>query len=89
MNKVGENFENRVKNKEKKEQEFNMIIEKFREYQNFEDENLISNRIKLLIKNMFANKESGWKKTKDINESGPKTKAEVQGEVQDKYEKER
>ena len=30
---------------------------------------------------MFYNRETGWKKTNDINESGPKTKAEVQGEV--------
>jgi hypothetical protein len=32
MNKVGENFENRVKNKDKKEHEFNTIVAKFQEY---------------------------------------------------------
>lgn len=48
----------------------------------------ISNRIKLLIKNMFDNKESGWQKTKDKNDGGPKTKQEVQNEVKEKYEKE-
>lgn len=53
------------------------------------ENNKISNRVKLLIKNLFANKESGWSKTKDINEGGPKTKAEVQNDVLDKYEKER
>jgi hypothetical protein len=38
------------------------------------DETKISNRIKLLIKNMFTNRESGWSKTAEINEGGPKTK---------------
>jgi hypothetical protein len=37
---------------------------------------------------MFSNKESGWLKTKDINESGPKTKSQVQKEVEDKMMKE-
>lgn len=42
----------------------------------------ISNRIKILIKNMFTNAASGWEKTKKLNETGPKTKADVQKEVQ-------
>ena len=51
---------------------------------NHENETLVSNRVKLLIKNMFANKDSGWQKTKDINDSGPKTKIQVQREVEEK-----
>jgi len=30
---------------------------------------------------MFTNKDSGWKKTKDINDNGPKTKAQVSNDV--------
>lgn len=32
------------------------------------EETIISNRLKLLIKNMFANKDSGWAKSKEIND---------------------
>lgn len=38
-------------------------------------ENNISNRVKILIKNLFSNKESNWEKTKQLNEGGPQTKA--------------
>ena len=89
MNKVGQNFEERSLKTEKKKQDFDDIIKKFKEYENLKDETLITNRIKYLIKNMFTNKESGWSKTKDLNEGGPKTKAEVQNEVQEKYESEK
>ena len=47
----------------------------------------VSNRVKLLIKNMFANQKSGWQKTKDLNEAGPKTKAEIQQEMAQKQQK--
>jgi len=40
-----------------------------------------SNRVKMLIKNMFNNKETGWKRTEEMNKGGPKTKAEVENEV--------
>lgn len=96
MNKVGQNFEERSNAKKKKDgeensslQNFNSIINKFTELMNGPDETILSNRVKLLIKNMFANRTSGWAKTKDLNEGGPKTKSQVAGEVQDKYEKER
>jgi len=52
-----------------------------------DDELVISNRVKLLIKNMFSNKDSGWLKTQDLNK-GPKTKSQVQKEVEDKFLKE-
>ncbi len=66
------------------------IIDKFRELESLPEENTtVSKRIKMLIKNMFANRDSGWSKTKDLNEGGPKTKAEVQNDVQKKYERER
>jgi len=31
----------------------------------------------MLIKNMFGNKEGGWKRTEELNKGGPKTIAEV------------
>jgi hypothetical protein len=43
-------------------------MDKFSEYMNdLSPDSLVSNRVKLLIKNMFANKEEGWKKTRDLN----------------------
>ncbi len=42
----------------------------------------------MLIINMFNNKETGWKKTEELNKGGPKTKQEVVNEVQDKLNKE-
>lgn len=93
MNKVGETFEQRSSSKKKaagESESFVQIMNKFEEIMNLpDDSDQISKRMKLLIKNMFTNKESGWAKTKDLNEGGPKTKAEVQSEVTEKYEKER
>lgn len=37
---------------------------------------------------MFENKDSGWLKTKDQNDSGPKTKAQVGMEIKEKYDRE-
>lgn len=78
MNKVGETFEQRSSNKKKApgdSESFIQILNKFEEIMNLPDESdQITKRIKLLIKNMFTNKESGWAKTKDLNEGGPKTK---------------
>jgi len=94
MNKVGQVFEDNAKKQaeEKKKDEsiknFNRIFNRFDELQNMPEETVISNRIKLLIKNMFTNKENKWQKTKDINESGPKTKKQVQREVEEKHLKE-
>ena len=94
MNKVGEDFEQRSKKVKAKTQKsaedaFALIVDQFAKLMNREDETLITNRIKYLIKNMFANKASGWEKTKDLNEGGPKTKAQVQSDVQHKYDKEK
>ena len=48
---------------------------KFREIESLKDETLISNRIKILIKNMFTNRANGWDKEKDQQE--PMSKEEV------------
>ena len=55
---------------------------------NFPDEKTISNRIKILIKNMFSNRETGWAKSAEMNKGGPKTKIEIQQEVEKKYKDE-
>jgi hypothetical protein len=54
----------------------------------FQDEKVISNRIKILIKNMFSNKEDGWSKSAEINKGGPKKKIDIQKEVEKKYKDE-
>ena len=48
----------------------------------------ISTRVKLLIKNMFSNKDSNWEKTKELNDAGPKTKLEVKREMEEKMKAE-
>jgi hypothetical protein len=37
---------------------------------------------------MFANKESGWLRTQEINEAGPKTKKDVRNEMAAKQQAE-
>jgi len=66
MNKVGANFQQNVdsakdKKKEEKLKNFNKIFDRFTDLS--KDDSVISNRVKLLIKNMFSNKKSGWLKT--------------------------
>lgn len=79
MNKVGQTFEQNVKNagdrkKDDKKKYFSEILNRFEVLVSAEDDDVISKRVKLLIKNMFSNKDSGWLKTQDINK-GPKTKS--------------
>lgn len=95
MNKVGQTFEQNVKNagekknkdKKDKAENFKKIFDKFVELVKDDNDDQASNRVRLLIKNMFSNRESGWLKTQDINQ-GPKTKSQVQKEVEDKLLKE-
>jgi len=66
MNKVGVNFQQNVdsakdKKKEEKLKNFNKIFNRFTDLS--QDDSVISNRVRLLIKNMFSNKKSGWLKT--------------------------
>jgi hypothetical protein len=42
-----------------------------------EENTEVSLRVKLLIKNMFANRESGWAKAKSKGEQGPMKLAEL------------
>ena len=49
----------------------------------------ISNRIKVLIKNMFDDRQNNWEKCKKKNDAGPKKIAEVRQEVEALYDAER
>lgn len=62
--------------KDDKKKYFNEILSRFDVLVQTEGDDVISNRVKLLIKNMFSNKDSGWLKTQDLNK-GPKTKSQV------------
>ena len=83
MNKIGQAYDTkRGKGKsEEKAEERQNVFNRFAEL--IEDsETRIENRVKILIKNMFSNRDSGWKKTEKKNEGGPKTKEEVRDEMQ-------
>lgn len=45
--------------------------------------NCVSLRIKILIKNMFDNKDSGWKKTKEESKIQKKDEVEKQVKLKD------
>lgn len=49
----------------------------------------ISNRIKILIKNMFDDRSNNWERCKKKNDAGPKKVAEVRQEVEALYDEER
>lgn len=49
----------------------------------------ISNRIKILIKNMFDDRQNKWERCRKKNEAGPKKVAEVRQEVEAQYDEER
>ena len=66
MDKVGQSFEENSKRKQKTEK-FDEIFARFETLMNLPDvaddpkvEVVLSRRVKLLIKNMFSNRESGW-----------------------------
>lgn len=92
MNKVGQAYEANIKatkkNQQEKQDKLEVILNKFRELETLPEEDLITNRTKMLIKNMFDNKSKNWKKTEE-SQKGPTTKAEVAASVQNKYEAER
>lgn len=46
----------------------------------------ISNRIKMIMRNMFEDYNNGWELSKKKNEEGPKKIAEVREEVAEKFE---
>lgn len=88
MNKIGFYIESKTNEGSSKERAeklgkpINEIFERFGALEAFEEQdsrNRASNRIKILIKNLFDNKKSGWAKTKE--EKKIQTKAEVEKAV--------
>lgn len=73
MNKVGYKFEEQSKSTSSKkgsanQDSFDAIMKEFKVIEEKKDgEGPITNRIKILIKNMFTNSEAGWEKTNKIN----------------------
>jgi hypothetical protein len=93
MNKVGQAYEENVKRAGVKKQDeqqrgYQQIMDRFKEVMDYPDETIISNRIKILVKNMFSNRDDGWSKSAEINKGGPKKKIEIQQEVENKYKAE-
>jgi len=95
MNKAGQQYEQNIQgtkkdeDKKNKQAKFDLICNRFKEIENSEGDTMgVANRVKMLIKNMFNNKETGWKRTEELNKGGPKTKAEVEDEVAAKLNKE-
>lgn len=94
MDKIGSVLDDNVRKSQKDEKiaSLKKVFDRFDDLQDTKDvapQNCISNRVKLLIKNMFANRESGWQRTKDLNKAGPKTKKEVHEEMEEKQNRER
>jgi len=91
IEKVGPGIEERVKSEKKTFtlDDYNKILNDFKVAKDMTEveegcTHLPSNRIQMLIKNMFENKEHGWKKTKDKTEL--KTKEEIERQELKKVE---
>jgi hypothetical protein len=91
INKVGLILEQQYSEEKSKKgnsdfvQRFEGLMERFQTIQSDPKVN-VSQRMRLITKNMLANRESGWEKTEKMNTSGPKTKKEVQEEVLRKHQ---
>jgi len=66
-------YTNTITTKQGQLKDIHKIFDYFRKY---EQEDIFDRRIKLLIKNMFDNRVSGWKKSKDEQDKGPMKVAE-------------
>ncbi len=72
--------------KDKQEQQFQRIFNRFSEIIDTENPNQkIENRIKLLIKNMLENRKDNWSKTQKKADAGPKKVEDVRAEVERKH----
>lgn len=78
---------NRSDKDQEKLDSFNKI---FNSLQNFSEakNTKITQRVKLLIKNLFTEREKSWETTRKHHEQGLKTKQQVQKEMEDKVAKE-
>jgi hypothetical protein len=89
ISKLGRTIEDKIansseENKVKQQEKLNEVFKQFKYLENCDStdptKKTVSTRVKLLIKNMFDNKESGWKKSEDKN-SEIQTKKEIEDEV--------
>lgn len=48
----------------------------------------VSQRVRMLLRNMLDNRNSGWEKSKKANESGPKKVEDLRRELEEKLIKE-
>lgn len=92
MYKCGYAFEQNVKNAndkalENKVENLTKIFNRFEQFINV-DNPKISQRVRLLIKNLFTEKNNNWETSRDQHEKGLKTKSQVQKEVEEKAMKE-
>lgn len=71
----------------KKIEDYNRIFARFEELANTEND-IINQRVKLLIKNMIDNRKSGWEKTKKASEAGPKKIEDLRKELEQKAREE-
>jgi len=92
MYKCGYAYEQNVMNASDKTHDekldnFKRIFERFDQFVDIEDPR-ISQRVRLLIKNLFAEKDNKWEQSRNQHEKGLKTKGQVQKEVEEKAMKE-
>lgn len=87
ITKIGPSIDEKLKKQDwqsRNETHVKNIFIQFEYLMNSDDSNKeklsVSQRLKLLIKNMFENKNSGWSKSKNLN-SELKNKKEVEDEV--------
>jgi hypothetical protein len=99
MNKVGyiidekiykfENYKEKSEIKQKKNektcQKFHVIFKRFEE---LAESTALSQRVRMLIKNLIQNRASGWEKTKKANEAGPKKIEELRRDLERKAREE-
>jgi hypothetical protein len=56
----------------------------FKRFEDLQDDQEISLRIRILVKNMLDNRATGWERTKRQNEKGPKKVEELRRELEQK-----
>jgi hypothetical protein len=84
INKIGKTLEDKHQKQDLSKQKFSVdeyetIMSTFKKLMDAEDEKAPSTRIKMLIKNMIENRESGWSKQEKTN-TKIKTKKQVEAE---------
>jgi hypothetical protein len=83
-----EKKEERKRPKEKTEEqvkEYHKIFKRFEDLAYNDNANVkVSQRVKMLLRNMLDNRKSGWEKSKKAAESGPKKVEDLRKELEEK-----